>query len=106
MSGRADAAITDITDRLRQEFRVRDWWPGMDSFDSARGETVPHPIADEAAAVIEALRHQITITQDRAVELDFAAERALEMLQSGRHFDAEDTLARVLGSGSNRGPSR
>lgn len=49
-------ADADITDRLRQEFRVRDWWPGMDSFDSARGETVPHPVAREAAAEIERLR--------------------------------------------------
>lgn len=49
-------ATTDIAERLRQEFRVRDWWPGMDSFDSARGETVPHPLAKEAAAEIEALR--------------------------------------------------
>ena len=48
--------MTAITERLRQEFRVRDWWPGMDSFDSARGETVPHPVADEAAREIEALR--------------------------------------------------
>lgn len=47
---------TDITERLRQEFRVRDWWPGMDSFDSARGETVPHPLVDEVAAEIERLR--------------------------------------------------
>lgn len=38
--------------------------------------------------------------QERGVELDFAAERALEMLQSGRHYDAEATLERVLGNGS------
>lgn len=46
----------DITERLRQEFRVRDWWPGMNSYDSALGETVPHPVAAEAAAEIERLR--------------------------------------------------
>lgn len=60
---------------------------------------------DDAADEIEALRAQVRAAQDRAVELDFAAERALEMLQSGRPFDAEDTLERVLGSGSEGTPS-
>lgn len=54
-----DRAGTDITGRLCEEFRVRDWWPGMDSFDSARGDTVPHPVATEAVAEIEALRQVV-----------------------------------------------
>lgn len=56
-----EAATSDIAARLRQEFRVRDWWPGMDSFDSARGETVPHPVANEAAKEIEVLRHVVRV---------------------------------------------
>lgn len=59
-------ATGDITDRLRQEFRVRDWWPGMDSFDSARGETVPHPVAEDAASEIEHLRAFILLMDDIA----------------------------------------
>ena len=54
----------DITERLRQEFRVRDWWPGMDSFDFARGETVPHPVAEEAAKEIERLRALVDAVAD------------------------------------------
>ena len=50
----------------------------------------------------ENLRLTAALSQarDRAVELDFAAERALDMLQSGRHYDAEATLETVLGNGS------
>jgi hypothetical protein len=54
----------------------------------------------------ENLRLTAALSQarDRAVELDFAAERALDMLQSGRHYDAEATLETVLGNGSNDNP--
>lgn len=66
-------ATSDITERLRQEFRVRDWWPGMDSFDSARGETVPHPLANEAAHEIERLRGVVrgAVNILRPVDLQF-----------------------------------
>lgn len=97
---RTSSANTDIVERLQQEFRVRSWWPGMDAFDSARGETEPHPLAREAAAEIKVLRESLARAQARGVELDFAAERALEMLQAGKHYDAEHTLERVLGNGS------
>lgn len=50
MSGDTEPTLAQ---RLRQEFRVRSWWPGMDSFDTARGETEPHPLAREAAEYIE-----------------------------------------------------
>jgi hypothetical protein len=48
-----DGGQAPLPELLRREFRVRSWWPGMDSFDSARGETEPHPLAEEAAAFIE-----------------------------------------------------
>lgn len=49
--------MSDLTKRLLDEFRVRDWWSGM---DSARGETVPHPLAEEAANEIIQLRSALS----------------------------------------------